>query len=150
VVASAIPPSFHWCSTSLGSHSGSVPHSSSVPSDSHGQSLALSISTSEVSGPSRLSKEHKALLLDYLGIDRDLSSLKPSGLQTAYQKFTAIVNATPKVMSLGKDEEWKAQFDGAAVWVPNIVTFIDIFIAKSQFYQFWRPLFLQAQEYPDM
>ena len=150
MVASAIPPSFHWCSTSLGSHSGSVPHSSSVPSDSHGQSLALSISTSEVSGPSRLSKEHKALLLDYLGIDRDLSSLEPSGLRTSYQKFTVIVNATPKVMSLGKDEEWKAQFDGAAVWVPNIVTFIDIFIAKSQFYQFWRPLFLQAQEYPDM
>ena len=103
-----------------------------------------------MSGPSKLSKEHKALLLEYLGIDRDLSSLEPSGLRTSYQKFTAIVNATPKVMGLGKDEEWKAQFDGAAVWVPNIVTFIDIFIAKSQFYQYWRPLFLRAQEYPDM
>ena len=102
----------------------------------------LHISTSEVSGSSKLSKKHKAPFLDYLGIDRDLSSLEPSGLHTSYQKFTAIVNATPKVVSLGKDEEWKAQFDGAAVWVPNIVTFIDIFIAKSQFYQFWRPLFL--------
>ena len=150
MVASAIPPSFHQRSASIGSHSGSVPRSSSVPSDSRGHSVASSVSTSEVSGPSKLSKEHKALLLDYLGIDRDLSSLEPSGLCTSYQKFTAIVNSTPKVMSLGKDEEWKAQFDGAAVWVPNIVNFIDIFIAKSQFYQFWRPLFLRAQEYPEM
>ena len=94
MVASAIPPSFHRCSTSIGSRSESVPRSSSVPSDSHAASLALSISTSEVSGPSKLSKEHKALLLDYLGIDRDLSSLEPSGLHTSYQKFTAIVNAT--------------------------------------------------------
>jgi len=39
--------------------------------------------------------------------------------------------------------------DGA-VWVPNIVTFINIFIAKTQFYQVWKPTFLQAEEYPDM
>ena len=96
MVASAIIPSFHHCSTSIGSHSGSVPYLSSVPSDSRSQSLALSISTSEVSGPSMLSKEHKALLLEYLGIDRDLSSLEPSGLCTSYQKFTGIVNVSPK------------------------------------------------------
>ncbi|EDR00454.1 uncharacterized protein LACBIDRAFT_334112 [Laccaria bicolor S238N-H82] len=107
-------------------------------------------SSSEVSGPSKLSKEHKALLLDYLGIDRDLAFLESSGLCSSYQKFKAIVDSTPKVMSLGKDEEWKAQFDGAAVWVPNLVTFIEIFIAKSQFYQFGRPLFLRAQEYLEM
>ena len=36
---------------------------SSVPSDSCAQSLASSVSTSEVSGPSKLSKENKALFL---------------------------------------------------------------------------------------
>ena len=96
MVASAIIPSFHHCSTSIGSCSGSFPHLSSVPSDSRSQSLASSISTSEVSGPSKLSKEHKALLLEHLGIDRDLSSLEPSGLHTSYQKFTATVNVSPK------------------------------------------------------
>ena len=32
----------------------------------------------------------------------------------------------------------------------QIVDFINIFIAKSQFYQVWRPLFLQAALYPDL
>ena len=142
-----IPPSFHQCSVSLGSCSGSVPHSLSVASDSRGQSLASSVSTSEATGPSRLSNANKALLLDYLGIDRDLASLDKSGLQSAYQKFKAITNATPKVMGLSKDAEWKSQFDDGAVWVPNIVTFINIFISKTQFYQVWKPTFLQAEEY---
>ena len=31
-----------------------------------------------------------------------------------------------------------------------IVHFINIFVAKSQFYQFWKPLFMHAQEYPVM
>ena len=150
MVASAIPPSFHQRSVSLGSRSGSVPRSLSVASESRGQSLASSVSTSDVTGPSKLSKENRALLLDYLGIDTELPSLEASGLQSAYQKFKAITNATPKVMALGKDAEWKSQFDDGAVWVPSIITFIDIFIAKSQFYQTWKPLFLRAQEYPDM
>jgi len=150
MVASAIPPSFHQRSVSSGSHSGSVPRSLSVASDSHGQSLASSVSTSEATGPSRLSNANKALLLDYLGIDRDLASLDKSRLQSVYQKFKAITNATPKVMGLSKDAEWKSQFDDGAVWVPNIVTFINIFIAKTQFYQVWKPTFLQAEEYPDM
>jgi len=106
--------------------SGSVPCSSSVPSDSCGQSLASSISTSEVSGPSRLSNEHKALLLDYLGIDRDLSSLEPSGLQTSYQKFTAIVNATPKVMSLGRMKSGRpnlmVQLSGFPILSPSLIS----------------------------
>jgi hypothetical protein len=123
----------------------------SVPSESsRGQSLASSVSTSEVTGPSKLSKQNKVLLLEYLGIDTELLSLEPSGLRSAYQKFKAIINATPKVMALGKDAEWKSQFEDGAVWVPSIITFIDIFIAKSQFYQNWKPLFLRAQEYPEM
>ncbi|EDR02990.1 uncharacterized protein LACBIDRAFT_307791 [Laccaria bicolor S238N-H82] len=150
MVASAIPPSFHQCSVSLGSHSGSVPRSSSVASDSRGQSQASSISRSEVTGPSKLSSANKALLLEYLGIDRDLASLDKAGLQSAYQKFKAIINATPKVMGLSKDAEWKSQFDDGAAWVPNIVDFIHIFIAKTQFYQVWKPTFLRAEEYPDM
>jgi hypothetical protein len=150
MVASAIPPSFHQRSVSLGSHSGSVPRSLSVASDSRGQSLASSVDTSEATGPSKLSNANKALLLEYLGIDRELASLDKSGLQSAYQKFKAITNATPKVMGLSKDVEWKSQFDDGAVWVPNIIVFINIFIAKTQFYQVWKPTFLRAEEYPDM
>ncbi|KIJ93115.1 hypothetical protein K443DRAFT_13108 [Laccaria amethystina LaAM-08-1] len=142
MVASAIPPSFHQCSVSLGSRSGSVPQSLSVASDSRGQSLASSVSTSEATGPSKLSNANKAPLLEYLGIDSELASLDKSGLQSAYQKFKAITNATPKVMGLSKDAEWKSQFDDGAVWVPNIVVFINIFIAKTQFYQVWKPTFL--------
>jgi hypothetical protein len=103
-----------------------------------------------IGGPSKLSKEDKDLLLEYLGIDTDLPSLGPPGLCSAYQKFKAIVDVTPKVMGLAKDAEWKAQFDNAHPWLPTIVNFIDIFVAKSQFYQFWKPLFSRAQEYPDM
>lgn len=51
---------------------------------------------------------------------------------------------------MSKDQEWKQQFGDSRPWVPNIVDFINIFIAKSQFYQVWRPLFLQAALYPDM
>ena len=35
-------------------------------------------------------------------------------------------------------------------WIPTIVHFIDIFVAKSQFYQIWKLLLTRAQEYPDM
>jgi hypothetical protein len=103
-----------------------------------------------IGGPSKLSKEDRDLLLEYLGIDIDLPSLGPAGLRSAYQKFKAITNASPKVMGIAKDAEWKAQFDDAHPWIPTIVHFIDIFVAKSQFYQIWKPLFLRAQEYPIM
>ena len=103
-----------------------------------------------ISGPSKLSKADKDLLLEYLGIDTDLPSLGPSGLCSAYQKFKAITNATPKVMGLSKDAEWKAQFSDTHPWLPTIIHFIDIFVAKSQFYQIWKPTFLRAQEYPSM
>jgi hypothetical protein len=101
-------------------------------------------------GPSKLSKEDKDLLLEYLGIDTDLPLLGPPGLCSAYQKFKAITNATPKVIGLSKDAEWKAQFGDTQPWIPTIVHFIDIFVAKSQFYQIWKSTFSRAQEYPDM
>lgn len=150
IVASAIPPSFHHRSVSLGSRSGSVPRSASIASGSHGQSLASSIDTSEVTGPSKLSKEKKALLLEYLGIDAELPSLGPPGLCSNYQKFKAIIKAIPQVMGLGRDAEWKSQFDDGSPWIPNVIQFIEIFIAKSQFYQFWKPFLSRAQEYPNM
>jgi hypothetical protein len=103
-----------------------------------------------IGGPSKLSKEDKDLLLEYLGVDTDLPSLGPPGLCSAYQKFKAITNATPKVMGLARDAEWKAQFSDAHPWIPTIVHFIDIFVAKSQFYQIWKPTFSRAQEYPVM
>jgi hypothetical protein len=105
---------------------------------------------SDIGGPSKLSKADRDLLLEYLGIDTDLPSLGPAGLCSAYQKFKAITNATPKVMGLAKDAEWKAQFGDGHPWVPTIVHFIDIFVAKTQFYQIWRPTFSRAQEYPVM
>jgi hypothetical protein len=48
------------------------------------------------------------------------------------------------------DAEWKAQFNETCPWLPTIVNFIDIFGAKSQIYQIWKPTFLRAQEYPVM
>jgi hypothetical protein len=101
-------------------------------------------------GPSKLSKEDKDLLLEYLGIDTDLPSLEPPGLRSAYQKFKAITNAAPKVIGIAKDAEWKAQFGDTNPWLPTIVHFIDIFVAKSQFYQIWKPMFSRAQEFPVM
>jgi len=103
-----------------------------------------------IAGPSKLSKEDKDLLLGFLGIDTELPYLGPPGLCSAYQKFKAITNATSQVIGLGKDAEWKAQFSDTRPWVPTIVHFIDIFVAKSQFYQIWKPLFSRAQEYPAM
>jgi hypothetical protein len=103
-----------------------------------------------IGGPSKLSKEDKDLFLEYLGIDTDLPSLGPPGLCSAYQKFKAITKATPTVMGLARDAEWKAQFGDTHPWIPTIVHFIDIFVAKTQFYQCWKPLFSKAQEYPEM
>jgi len=122
----------------------------SVASGSRRQSLASSIDASEVTGPSKLSKEQKDLLLEYLGIDTELPSLGPPGLRSVYQKFKAITNSIPQVTGLGRDAEWKSQFDDGPPWVPTAIHFIEIFIAKSQFYQFWKPLLSRAQEYPDM
>ena len=53
-------------------------------------------------------------------------------------------------MGLSKDAEWKMQFYDGAAWIPNIVEFIHIFLAKTQFYEVWKPAFPRAQEYPDM
>ena len=103
-----------------------------------------------IGGPSKLSKEDKDLLLEYLGIDTDLPSLGPPGLCSAYQKFKAITKATPTVVGLARDAEWKAQFGDTDPWIPTIGHFIDIFVANTQFYQFWKPLFSKAQEYPEM
>ena len=129
---------FHQHSASLGSRSGSVPHPSSGSClSSIGSNTSLISDLSEpIGGPSKLSKEDKYLLLEYLGIDTDLPSLGPPGLCSSYQKFKVITNATPKVMGLAKDAEWKAQFGDTHPWIPTIVHFIDIFVAKSQFYQF--------------
>ena len=118
----------------------------SVASGSRGQST----DRSEAAGPSKLSKEHKALLLEYLGIDTALPSLGPPGLRSTYQKFKAIINGIPTVTDLGKDAEWKSQFEDTTPWIPSVLQFIEIFVAKTQFYQFWRPLLSRAQDYPDM
>ena len=91
-----------------------------------------------MTGPSRLFSANKSLLVQYLGIDRELASLDKAGLQSPYQKFKAIINATPTVMGLSKDAEWKSQLDDGAAWIPNIVDFIHIFIAKTQFYLVWK------------
>ena len=53
-------------------------------------------------------------------------------------------------MNLGRDSNWKAQFGDECSWISTIINFIDIFVAKSQFYLFWMPLFMEAQEYPAM
>ena len=90
------------------------------------------------------------MLLQYLGIDTKLPKLGPAGLPAAYQKYKAIINASAQVIGLSKDDEWKAQFSDLHVWTPGIVDFINIFIAKSQYYNIWKPLFGQAQEYPSM
>lgn len=155
VVASAIPPSFNRRSASLGSHSGSVPHSSSVASGSRASSISSGISfgldaPESVGGPSKLSRDNKILLLEYLGIDSELPYLGPAGLPSAYQKFKAITAAFTHVMGLGTDDEWKANFPDMHPWIPSITDFINIFVAKSQFYNIWRPTFIRAQEWPDM
>jgi len=39
---------------------------------------------------------------------------------------------------------------GVEYWVPIFVDLVNIFIAKSQFYSSWKPLFKGAQKYPEM
>ncbi len=136
----------------MGSRSGSIPRSSSVASGSASSSIVPPASdpSESIAGPSKLSKQDKDLLLGFLGIDTELPYLGPPGLCSAYQKFKAITNATSQVMGLSKNAEWKAQFSDTRPWIPTIVHFIDIFVAKSQFYQIWKPMFSRAQEYPAM
>ena len=122
-----IPLSFHHCSASLGSHSGSVPHSASVVSGSRSCSVSTTVvaplpaeSSEALGGPSRLSKEDKELLLEYLGIECDLPSLGPAGLPAAYQKFKPLTEATPWVLALSKDHEWNQQFGDRQPWIPRL------------------------------
>ena len=128
--------SYTSCSASLGSHSGSVPHSASVMSGSLLSSVSTAVfflpadSPEAVGGPSKLSREDKNLLLEYFGIDCKLPYLEPPGLPSSSQKYKAITEATPHVIALSKDQEWKQQFGNGRAWVHNVVDFINIFIAK--------------------
>lgn len=74
----------------------------------------------------------------------------PGGLSTAYAKYKAIVLNIPAVIALGTDDEWKAQLEDPTPWIPHVPQFIDIFVAKSQYYDVWRPKFRVAETYPDM
>ncbi|KDR65513.1 hypothetical protein GALMADRAFT_232924 [Galerina marginata CBS 339.88] len=143
VVASAIPPSFH--------RRSSVPQSSSVTSRTPSASAASADPFGGPSGgPSKLSREKKDLVLEYLGIDPDLPYLGPPGLPAAYQKFKAISGAVDEVLKLGSDPEWEAQFIDEPAWTIKVPEFIDIFVAKSQYYKTWRKKFLRASKFSVM
>jgi len=165
LVASAIPPSFHTQSLS-GSGSASASHSVSVvsvpawspsvsvpawsPSVSGSRSPSVASSaTVAVGGPAykKFSKEDVDNLLQYLGIDIQLP-LASSCLQGCYKKHCAIVNATDKLLKLGRDTEWLGLEEKQ--WVPPLRDFIEIFIAKTQYYQTWKKAFDDAVRFPAM
>ncbi|KAF8878976.1 hypothetical protein CPB84DRAFT_1817459 [Gymnopilus junonius] len=97
-----------------------------------------------------LSKPQKDMLLEYLGIDPNLPYLGPPGLPAAYQKFKAIISALDEVLQLGSDPEWEAQFTNKRPWTIRVPEFIDIFVAKSQYYKTWKKKFLQAAQFSVM
>jgi hypothetical protein len=52
-------------------------------------------------------------------------------------------------MQLGRDVEWQALTDPNP-WAVSLKEFIDIFIAKSQYYGTWKPVFDKAEKIPIM
>lgn len=150
LVASAIPPSFHTRhsrSRSLSPLSRlSIPETSSVASGS----FASGSETPTLGGPSALSRADKNDLLEYLGLDPELPYLGPANLHIAFQKHVAIVQVTEQIAKLPNDLEWAAYLAPRPVWSINLKDFIDIFIAKSQYYRTWKPLFKAAVKNPAM
>jgi hypothetical protein len=159
LVAPAIPPSFHSRSLSGSrsgpvSHSASVSHSGSVPawspsiSASRSPSVASSASVA-AGGPAykKFSKEDIDNLLQYLGIDIQLP-MASSCLQGCYKKHCAIVNATDKVLKLARDAEWLSLEEKQ--WVPPLRDFIEIFVAKTQYYGTWKKASDDAVRFPAM
>jgi hypothetical protein len=108
--------------------------------------LASSV-TVAAGGPAynKFSKEHIDSLLQYLGIDVQLP-LGSSCLQGCYQKHCAIINATDKVLKLGQDAEWLALEQKQRV--PHLKDFIEIFVAKTQYYGTWKKAFDDAIRFP--
>ena len=82
-----------------------------------------------------------------MGIDIQLP-LASSCLQGCYQKHCAIVNATDKLLKLGQDSEWLALEENQ--WVPSLKDFIEIFVAKTQYYGTWKKAFDDAVKFPVM
>ena len=104
--------------------------------------------TEQGGGPSKLSKEDKDSLLEYLGIDTNLPYIA-TNLHTAYKKHVAISTSTQKVLSLSQDQEWQALMDPHP-WNVSLKDFIDIFVAKSQYYGTWKQIFEEAERFPAM
>src|SRR6266545_6498417 len=128
------------------SRSVSVSRSPSVASHSHSPSVLST--TEQGGGPSKLSKEDKDSLLEYLGIDTNLPYIA-TNLHTAYKKHVAISTSTQKVLSLSQDQEWQALMDPHP-WNVSLKDFIDIFVAKSQYYGTWKQIFEEAECFPAM
>ncbi len=128
------------------SSSVSVPRSPSVAS--HSCSPSVLSTTEQGGGPSKLSKEDKDSLLEYLGIDTNLPYIA-TNLHTAYKKHVAISTSTQKVLSLSQDQEWQALMDPHP-WNVSLKDFIDIFVAKSQYYGTWKQIFEEAERFPAM
>ena len=128
------------------SRSISVPRSSPVAS--HSRSPSVLSTTEQEGGPSKLSKEDKDSLLEYLGIDISLPYIA-TNLHTAYKKHIAISTSTRKVLSLSQDQEWQALMHPHP-WNVSLKDFIDIFVAKSQYYGTWKQIFEEAEHFPAM
>lgn len=151
-MASAIPPSFHsrHSSVSVRSHSSSrsvsvVSSASSsaqspLPSDSDGQSQSNSGRRIIVIEP--VARDN---LLQFLQIDRHLAELG-SGLRENFAKYKEISRVTRTVETLRANRNWRQHLEKAGIpfWTPTIVSFISIFIGKSQYYNKWRPLYVRA------
>jgi hypothetical protein len=67
-------------------------------------------------------------------------------------KYKVLAKSTSKIANLRSNNEWADHLVdfGVDYWVPVFADLVNIFIAKSQFYASWKPLFMRAQEYPKM
>lgn len=59
------------------------------------------------------------------------------------------MSTSTKVGNLAKDQDWIA-LCGDHFWCPTVLDFINIFVAKSQYYRTWKGTFEQAGNYPIM
>ena len=102
-------------------------------------------------GPSPLSREHQDLLLGFLEIDISLPDLGPPGIHSAYQKYIEIIRVKKIFEKLATNASWAHYLRDAQenFWTVTFIEFVDIFIAKSQYYK-WVNDFTAAVQYADM
>lgn len=85
----------------------------------------------------------KLRLLDLLGIAHHLENQDDITLRFAYQKYIAYYEALDTLAKMCEEHTWPGRR-------PSDTTVIELFVSKSMWHKYYKPLFGQAHNHADM